>query len=210
MSRGALLVLEGCDRAGKSTQVKKLVQALNDLGITTEERKFPDRSTTIGKVIDEFLTNKKDLPPETMHLLFSANRWECVGYLRKALENGTTLVVDRYAASGAAYAAVSTKRSLSWCMHPDRGLPAPDFVGFLAIDDEVLTTRGGWANERFEKQEFQRKVADNFLKLKDDTWRIIQGNQEVEDVHKVLLDEALKIIKNVKDQPIKELYQFMD
>ncbi|XP_015113899.1 thymidylate kinase [Diachasma alloeum] len=207
MPRGALLVLEGCDRAGKSTQVKKLVQALNDMGIPAEERRFPDRSTTIGTVIDQFLSNKNDFPPETIHLLFSANRWECVAHMKKALEAGTTLVVDRYAASGAAYAAVSTQRNLSWCKEPDRGLPAPDFVGFLAIDDNVLTTRGGWANERFEKREFQQKVAENFLKLKEDTWKIIQANQKVEDVHNELLKEALKIIKNVQGQPIKELYE---
>ncbi|XP_063974010.1 thymidylate kinase [Diachasmimorpha longicaudata] len=207
MSRGALLVLEGCDRAGKSTQVKKLVQALNDLGIPAQERRFPDRSTTIGTVIDQFLSNKNDLPPETVHLLFSANRWECVAHMQKTLEAGTTLVVDRYAASGAAYAAVSTKKDLFWCKEPDRGLPAPDFVGFLTIDNNVLATRGGWANERFEKQEFQKIVAENFLKLKEDTWKVIQADQEVDVVHNQILKEALRVIKDVEGQPIKKLYE---
>lgn len=39
--RGALLVLEGCDRAGKSTQVKMLLQALKDLQIPAEVMSFP-------------------------------------------------------------------------------------------------------------------------------------------------------------------------
>lgn len=41
MERGALLVLEGCDRVGKSTQVKRLVKVLNDSGIKAEARGFP-------------------------------------------------------------------------------------------------------------------------------------------------------------------------
>lgn len=42
-SRGALIVLEGCDRAGKTTQAKKLVDALNQLGRTTKLIKFPGK-----------------------------------------------------------------------------------------------------------------------------------------------------------------------
>ena len=41
IERGALLVLEGCDRAGKSTQVKMLLQALNDRLIPAEAISFP-------------------------------------------------------------------------------------------------------------------------------------------------------------------------
>lgn len=39
--RGALIVLEGCDRAGKSTQAKLLVNALKQRGIPVEQRAFP-------------------------------------------------------------------------------------------------------------------------------------------------------------------------
>lgn len=41
IQRGALLVLEGCDRVGKSTQAKRLVAALKNLGIPAEFRGFP-------------------------------------------------------------------------------------------------------------------------------------------------------------------------
>lgn len=68
-------------------------------------------------------------------------------------------------------------------------------------------SREGWANERFERQEFQRKVADNFLKLKDDTWKIVSGNQSIDEIHSELLQEALKIINQVKNSPIKLLYE---
>lgn len=41
--RGALIVLEGCDRAGKSTQVKMLMNALNDLRIPAKNGAFPSK-----------------------------------------------------------------------------------------------------------------------------------------------------------------------
>jgi dTMP kinase len=42
-SRGALIVFEGCDRAGKSTQCKKLVQVLNERNIKAEYVGFPGK-----------------------------------------------------------------------------------------------------------------------------------------------------------------------
>ena len=39
--RGALIVLEGCDRVGKSTQCQKLFEALNSSGKRAEKISFP-------------------------------------------------------------------------------------------------------------------------------------------------------------------------
>jgi len=46
-SRGALIVLEGCDRAGKSTQCRKLVQILNERNIQAEYVGFPGKCSRI-------------------------------------------------------------------------------------------------------------------------------------------------------------------
>ena len=114
---------------------------------------------------------------------------------------------NRYAASGAAYAAVNTGKDLESCKKPDTGLPRPDLVAYLNIDDENQIHRGEWGQERFEKQEVQRKVAANFRILKEDNWEIIDANQDVEEVHKQLLEAVLKVIERVKHTPIEELYK---
>jgi len=36
-----------------------------------------DRTTAIGKMIDSYLQSKSELDDRAIHLLFSANRWEC-------------------------------------------------------------------------------------------------------------------------------------
>lgn len=37
---------------------------------------FPDRTTAIGQMINSYLASEADLDDGTIHLLFSANRWE--------------------------------------------------------------------------------------------------------------------------------------
>ncbi|XP_058292375.1 thymidylate kinase isoform X4 [Hylobates moloch] len=76
--RGALIVLEGVDRAGKSTQSRKLVEALCAAGHRAELLRFPERSTEIGKLLSSYLQKKSDVEDHSVHLLFSANRWEQV------------------------------------------------------------------------------------------------------------------------------------
>ena len=75
-SRGALIVLEGVDRSGKSTQCQKLVDYLNSTDRPAALMRFPDRTTTIGTMINSYLSNATDIDDGCIHLLFSANRWE--------------------------------------------------------------------------------------------------------------------------------------
>nr|XP_033715270.1 thymidylate kinase isoform X2 [Tursiops truncatus] len=85
--RGALIVLEGVDRAGKSTQSRKLVDALCAAGHCAELLRFPERSTEIGKLLSSYLEKKSEVEDHSVHLLFSANRWEHVlphGWLPEA------------------------------------------------------------------------------------------------------------------------------
>ncbi|EMP28641.1 Thymidylate kinase [Chelonia mydas] len=76
--RGALVVLEGVDRTGKTTQSRRLGEALRESGHLAELLRFPDRTTEIGRLISSYLENKSNLEDHTVHLLFSANRWEQV------------------------------------------------------------------------------------------------------------------------------------
>jgi hypothetical protein len=75
-SRGSLIVLEGLDRSGKTSQSSRLLTYLEGLGHSAELWRFPDRNTNVGQMISSYLSNKSQLDDHTIHLLFSANRWE--------------------------------------------------------------------------------------------------------------------------------------
>lgn len=98
--RGALLVFEGLDRSGKSTQSRLLVESLKKHGKEAELIAFPDRTTPVGKILGEYLSNKADLNDKALHLLFTANRFENMNKMKKLLYSGVNVVVDRYSFSG--------------------------------------------------------------------------------------------------------------
>jgi dTMP kinase len=106
--RGALIVVEGCDKSGKMTQCKKIVEALRRAATNIQFMTFPDRNTTIGKTLNEYLQDQCELEDHAAHLLFAANRWELMPTMTDALLSGTTLIVDRYSYSGVAYSAAKT------------------------------------------------------------------------------------------------------
>ena len=79
-------MLEGVDRAGKTTQGLKLVTALCASGHRAELLRFPERSTEIGKLLNSYLEKKTELEDHSVHLLFSANRWDFTKKLMHCLK----------------------------------------------------------------------------------------------------------------------------
>ena len=78
VKRGTFIVFEGCDRSGKSTACKRLVDFLNEKNEKAKLMRFPDRTTEVGSAINGYLKGQKELDDHVIHLLFSANRWEKV------------------------------------------------------------------------------------------------------------------------------------
>lgn len=101
------------------------------------------------------------MPVLTIHITLFNLRCACRDALVAALLSGTTLVVDRYAYSGVAYSAAKgvPGMNVDWCRSPDIGLPAPDLVVYLRVNNAVAAARAGFGEERYEKAEFQEKVS---------------------------------------------------
>lgn len=77
------------------------------------------------------------------------------------------MVCDRFYHSGIVYSAAKQNPalSLSWAKAPEVGLPRPDVVLFLDLEEEVARRRGGWGGEVYEKGEMQRRVRELFWGL---------------------------------------------
>ena len=159
-----ILVFEGLDRAGKTTQTKKTHEWLESMGVMVKTLHFPDRSTELGKVLDKYLKTEINLCTKAAHLLFSANRWEHIEQLKQFEQSKTNwLLLDRYYYSGAAYScAKDPSLTLEWCLGCEEGLPAPDMIFYFSGD---FSKRENFGNERYEISEFQQTVATNFEKL---------------------------------------------
>ncbi|KAM9279721.1 thymidylate kinase [Morus bassanus] len=208
--RGALIVLEGVDRAGKSTQGRRLVEALRADGHRADLLRFPERTTEIGRLISSYLAKEKNLEDHTVHLLFSANRWEHVPLMKEKLHQGITLVVDRYAFSGVAFTSAKENFCLDWCKQPDIGLPKPDLILFLQLSLEEAAERGNFGNERYENSSFQEKVLQCFYHLmKDKTlnWKTMDASKSIEDLHREIKSVAEETMQEVQNKPLGELWK---
>lgn len=147
-----------------------------------------DRTTATGKMINAYLQGTTEQSDEAIHLIFSANRWEAAQGILRDLHSGCTVVIDRYSFSGAVYTTAKDKPNLSleWCWSPEIGLLWPDLVLFLDISTEDAAKRGGYGEERYEKQEMQTKVRTLFMKLfmrfDDLNTTVIDAGKELEVV----------------------------
>ncbi|KAK7090498.1 hypothetical protein V1264_010286 [Littorina saxatilis] len=205
-NRGAFIVFEGCDKSGKSTQCSLLVERLNRDGISAQLLKFPDRTTTIGKMIDSYLQQSCQLEDHSIHLLFAANRWEAMPKMNELLNSGVTLVVDRYSFSGVAFSSAKPELSMEWCREPERGLLRPDRVFYLTVGAEVASQRGDFGAERYEKKDFQAKVATMFDKLKDDSWTVINADKAVTELSNEIFEHAMNVINSAQTEKLGKLW----
>lgn len=180
-----------------------------------------DRDTHIGKLINEYLTNEDfQIPKESIHLLFSANRWEMKDIILEKLYKGVTVVMDRYYYSGIAYSSADGL-DFDWCKSPDVGLPTPDLTLFLTFEKEKSVTdlqkRENYGEERYEKVDFQQKVKQQFGKFF--TSRMLDGfkdrdtgsqneiiyvdDKSIEEVHQLIFKYIEKFIEMKNDNPIQ-------
>ncbi|KAI5365215.1 Putative thymidylate kinase, P-loop containing nucleoside triphosphate hydrolase [Septoria linicola] len=198
--RGHLIVFEGLDRSGKSTQCARLVDHLIAQGQKVEYMRFPNRGTVIGQMINNYLVGSSNQEDHAIHLLFSANRWEAAEDIKRHLQAGTTVVVDRYYYSGCVYSAAKQNPTmdLAWCRHPEVGLPRPDLCLFLDISAEDAAKRGGFGSERYEKQEMQDRVRSLFAEMRthpDEAEDIvtIDAGRTVEEVGRTIQDSVARL-----------------
>ena len=89
--RGAFVLFEGVDRCGKTTQVGLLKEHLAKTS-DVEQIRFPERKSAVGQLIDSYLQSTSNLNDQSIHLLFSANRWEQSDSIESKLANGCNLV----------------------------------------------------------------------------------------------------------------------
>lgn len=101
---GKLIVMEGSDRSGKSTQAKMLADYLRNQGKTVVQLSFPTKTNNFGQELRRWLQGAVEYEPMAINLLFEADRFQELPNLRNALESFDYVIVDRFWRTGIAYA----------------------------------------------------------------------------------------------------------
>ena len=157
------LILEGLDGSGTTTQLLLADEALDSRGIphlcTGEPTKGP-----VGRIIRQILKRRIQVRPETVALLFAADRNEHLyeeneGILSH-LRQGELVVCDRYLFSSLAYQSLTCDPEFVFSLN--RNFPLPKHVVFLdtpvAVSQQRLTIRSEDGPELYDGREIQRDI----------------------------------------------------
>lgn len=178
-ARGRLIVFEGAEGVGKTTQIRRLGETLDARGIRHMAVREPG-GTAVGDRIRALLLDPgPDLGARTEALLFMASRAELVERaIRPALERGEHVLADRFFLSTYAYQIAG------------RGLPdaevraangfatgglAPDLTILLQLPVAAALARADrrGARDRIESaaDDFHARVAAAFAQFIEPEWQ---------------------------------------
>ncbi|WP_158892510.1 dTMP kinase [Amycolatopsis anabasis] len=150
---GRLVVIEGLDGAGKRTLADRVTKALHDRGATVSTLAFPRYGVSVhADLVREALhRGHGDLADSVygMAVLYALDRRGAAGEIRDGLNTHDVVLLDRYVASNAAYAAARLHQDadgsvVEWVRELEVGrfaLPVPDAQILLRVAPEVAAAR---------------------------------------------------------------------
>jgi len=219
--RGKLIVIEGGDASGKSTQLKILVQKLESEGKDVVNMHFPKHDISFGKVVDAYLRgeygDKSKIPPEFVAMLYMTDFYESKDEMNRLLDEGKIIVLSRFFTSTLTYqpalAKEEDKDSLrDWIWGACARLPQPDKVlvlyvpaviakNFLDNANRAESYKQGAKKDQHECDfEFQKNYMKEFDKaIEKFNWTKIDCVKEgtlksIEEIHSLVWSEVKKII----------------
>ncbi len=167
--RGLFIVLDGVDGCGKSTQARRLVEALGEAGGVEPVHVREPGSTPAGERIRTVLLSREhDLDPGVEALLLAAARRQMLRErVAPALAQGRDVVCERFHPSTFAYQGVAGElggRKVLELLVGWANEPAPDVVIVIATSPETAARRSSGPRDRIEDKGvgFQRRVFDGY------------------------------------------------
>lgn len=202
-----LLVIEGLDGAGKSTQINLLKEFLADKGYHVEYLHFPRTDAPyFGELIARFLRGEfgtlDNVDPYLVALLYAGDRKDAAGQIYKWLNKGTIVLLDRYTYSNIAYQCAKLtdeteqEKLMKWILSLEFthfAIPKPDINIFLDVpfsftEKKLSGSRAGddrlYLNGSRDIHEesllFQKKVRDMYMRLSitDDRFVVVNCSDD--------------------------------
>jgi dTMP kinase len=193
-----LIVLEGLDGAGTTTQARRLVDHLRAAGRAAHLTREPSDGP-IGRLIREMLTGHHAIAGQriaqaTFGLLFAADRLDhAQREVEPQLAAGAIVVSDRWYHSSLAYQGTGAERD--WITQLNSRARRPDLTIFLAVRPEVAAERrvaAGRVQELFEDLQMQHEVDAGYratiaeLQAQGERIETIDGEQTPDQVFETI------------------------
>lgn len=188
--RGALIVLEGIDGAGKTTQIDLLAESLRALGETVVQSKEPTTGAW-GQKIRASAASGRMSPAEELEAFIMDRREHVREVIQPGLDAGAFVLLDRYFYSTIAYQG-SRGGDVDGLREQMREFPRPTRVYVLDVDPEIglqrVSSRDGQPNH-FESVDQLTLARAIFLRMNSDITAHIDGASTIEAVHRRILED---------------------
>lgn len=185
---GKLIVVEGIDGTGKSTQVQRLAQHLRNKGQTVITSFEPTQGTW-GKKLRQSMTEGRLLPEEEIELFLKDRKEHVHTLIRPHLEQGNIVILDRYYFSMMAYQGARGHDPLKLRAINEEFAPRPDLVIWLELPVHCALERigkRGDANE-FECAESLEKCHAVFSAIKESWFCAVSAKEDIDTVSKNII-----------------------
>lgn len=194
MEQGKFIVLEGIDGSGKSSQIGPLVKRLEGLGLPCRADREPTGGP-VGSLIRQIFTGRVTADNRVIAALYAADRIDHlvneVDGLCTAIDQGVTVVSDRYYFSSYAYHSVDM--DMEWVIQANSvsaDLLRPTLTVFLDVPVETALDRihkNRFVEEIFDREDRLRKTRELYFKafdrLKDvERVAVVDGSGTPEEV----------------------------
>ena len=219
---GRLIVFEGTDGSGKSTQFRRFCQAAEDRGLTYQRLVFPQYREPSSALIrmylgGEFGAHPQDVNPYAASAFYAVDRYASLKKVwGRFYEEGGLILTDRYSTSNAVHQAVKCSPAerpafLRWLdefEHDKLGLPRPDLVLYLDMPTQqavqLLRSREAATHTQADIHELDtgylaacRDCALEAARVLG--WQVIpcmEGDRlrSIEEIHQDILDRALPVL----------------
>lgn len=222
MKKGKLIVIDGLDGSGKSTQLEIVQKKLEDMGVPVKTISFPDYESPSSALVrmylnGEFSDNPDDINAYAASSFYAVDRYASyMKYWKEDYSSGKLILAARYVSSNAIHQMVKLDESeydqyLEWLYdyeHEKLGLPPADKVIFLDmptnISQKLLSKRYNGDESRKDIHEAHVNYLENCRKTalyaanKLD-WTVIQCSDgenplSVEVISENVMKEISKVI----------------
>lgn len=189
-----IVLFEGINRSGKSTQLVRANEALQAMGFKVRTVKFPTRETPIGSLIYDYFEGRRHMEPLTLQYLLESNKveWQRQFSLWEA-DGLDLLLIDRYDLSGLAH-------GIGRGIDPDlivalqSPLRKPHLTFLFDVDVELAAARSQVVLERDEQDLAllrRARAAFKELAVNAPTVQVIDASQSPEAIHRIVMGAIL-------------------
>ena len=203
MNRGALIVFEGVDGCGKSTQLERAAVALRARGLDPVVTREPTDGAW-GRKIRAMARSGEAVAPETELAWFREDRREHMReVVEPALAAGRVVLSDRSYVSTVAYQGARGLDPLKILEDSEAEFVKPDLVLLFELDPqraaERIEARGETSEPVFENLPFQERVAAVFAALELDGLVRIDADRGADEIASDVAEAVDRVLAGVRD-----------